>query len=105
MPGKPKPALRGTADISDNIDTGLPTWDTSDNSLGAHLRILQRRLGAVDARYVSLNNQGIVLDKRNVCCVSDKHIDRVRQGLILDTHGFLNPCIIGRHDVSTGTKC
>ena len=68
-------------DTTTNSSVTKPTWNTSPNTLPGFVLDLQKYLPKRDARYKALVEYGYILERRSVICVSDNHIDRVRQQL------------------------
>ena len=86
-------------DTNDTTTTSVkkPTWNTSPNTLPGFVLDLQKYLPKRDARYKALVEYGYILERRSVICVSDNHIDRVRQQLV-PKGSFAAPTIINPGD-------
>ena len=87
-------------DTTTNSSVTKPTWNTSPNTLPGFVLDLQKYLPKRDARSKALVEYGYILDRRSVICVSDNHIDRVRQQLV-PKGSFATPTIINPGDYDT----
>ena len=101
MPTPRKAATPLTATTPDtDIDNEIPppTWDTSEDTRSAWLQELDRWLPGQYPEYTTLIESGFITERRIVCCMSDNHIDRIRQGCI--TKGtWLRPARISRNEI------
>ena len=97
MPSPRKNSVTAQKDNDPEAENTAPLWDTSDTGRATHLRLLEVFLPTKHPEYVTLIEHGFVVEKGNVCCTSDNHIDRVRQGAVV-TGNWMAPCIIGRNE-------
>ena len=89
-----------TNDTTTITTVSKPSWNTSPNTLPGFVLDIQKYLPKRDARYKALVEYGYILERRSVICVSDNHIDRVRQHLV-PKGSFAAPTISATPAIST----
>jgi hypothetical protein len=72
-----------TVPDSSDISTDIRYWDTSPNKLPAHMQWLLEWLPDQDPRYVTLVEQGTVIDRSVSCCYSDNHVNSIVKGTLV----------------------
>ena len=95
MPSKTTPS--DDTDSATTLDT--PSWNSSDNTFPHYAIALVRWLPLVDVRYKTLVEWGYIIERREIVCVSENHIDNLRYNLIVKG-SFTAPCMIAPGDVS-----
>ena len=85
-------------DNSDSSSVKKPSWNTSPNTLPSHLIALKRWVPTADTRYKQLLETGTVIERKEILCMSDNHIDRMLSET-LEKGTFEEPCVVDAEDV------
>ena len=85
-------------DTPDSSTVRKPSWNTSPNTLPSHLIALKRWIYTADTRYKQLIETGTVIERKEILCMSDNHIDRIISET-LDKGTFEEPCVVDAEDI------
>ena len=99
MPAKQKTERRRASEVNADIDNDndkQPSWNTSDTTLATYLLALEQWLPSRHPELQTLVEQYFVVERRQVCCVSDNHIDRLRKEGLIPIGSWRRPTVVDR---------